>query len=208
MSVYENVLNSFSVDEPIFIEDIKKLFDDKSRPWIDKTIKTMVDKKMIKRFSEGIYYIPRKSVFGDSRLNVDKIISKKYLGDKNEVYGYIAGMSLLNSLGLTTQVPNRITIVTNKESSRGRKIRVGKQEVYVTKSRTEVTKQNCSVLQLLEIIRLITPEELDEIENNNLLNFINNNAITLKDVSQYCGYYPDYVSKRILGGKLIEILAR
>lgn len=171
-------------------------------------MKTMVDQKMIKRFSDGIYYIPRKTIFGDSRLDVDKIISKKYLTNKDEVYGYIAGITLLNSLSLTTQVPNRITIVTNKESSRGRKILIGKQEVYITKSRIEVTRENYPVLQLLEIIRLIVPEELDEIESNNLLNFIINNAITLKKVSQYCVYYPDYVSKRILGGKLIEILTR
>ncbi|MFQ6794305.1 MAG: DUF6088 family protein [Thomasclavelia sp.] len=171
-------------------------------------MKTMVDQKMIKRFSDGIYYIPRKTIFGDLRLDVDKIISKKYLTNKDEVYGYIAGITLLNSLSLTTQVPNRITIVTNKESSRGRKILIGKQEVYITKSRIEVTRENYPVLQLLEIIRLIVPEELDEIESNNLLNFIINNAITLKKVSQYCVYYPDYVSKRILGGKLIEILTR
>lgn len=83
MSVYENILNSFFPDEPIFIEDIKKIFTNKSRPWIDKAMKTMVDQKMIKRFSDGIYYIPRKTIFGDSRLDVDKIISKKYLTNKD-----------------------------------------------------------------------------------------------------------------------------
>lgn len=32
MSVYENILNPFFPDEPIFIEDIKKIFTNKSRP--------------------------------------------------------------------------------------------------------------------------------------------------------------------------------
>ena len=35
-----------------------------------------------------------------------------------------------------------------------------------------------------------------------------NNEITIKDVSKYCVFFPDVVSKKILGGKLIEILAR
>ena len=46
---------------------------------------------------------------------------------------------------------------------------IGKQPVYVMSSRTEVTKQNYAVLQLLEIIRLIDLDELDEVENDNLL---------------------------------------
>ena len=67
-------------------------------------------------FSDGIYYIPRKTIFGVSRLDTNTIISKKYLGNDKEIYGYVAGMTLLNAVGLTTQVSNRITIVSNKES--------------------------------------------------------------------------------------------
>lgn len=208
MIVYEAILNSFTTDEPIFIEDIEMLFPDKSRPWIDKTIRIMVEKNMMKRFSTGIYYIPRKTIFGESILNTNKIISKKYLSNKEDVYGYIAGMSLLNTMGLTTQVPNQITVVTNKESSRGRRITVGKQEIYLMKAPTKVTKQNCAVLKLLEAIKLIDLNELDELENRNLIDYIKSNSITLNDISQYCVFFPDFVSKRILGGKLIGILTQ
>lgn len=208
MSVYEYILNTFLPDEPILIEDIENLFPDRSRPWIDKTIKTMVDEKMLKRFSTGIYYIPRKTIFGDSILSTNKVISKKYLSNNDEVYGYVTGMSLLNSLGLTTQVPNSISIVTNNEASRGRRITVGKQNLYLIKAPTKITKENCAVLQLLEAIKLIDLNDLDEIENNNLINYIKSNSITLKDISQYCNFFPDFVSKKILGGNLIEIFTQ
>ena len=52
---------------------------------------------------------------------------------------------------------------------KNRYLTIGKQPVYVMSSRTEVTKQNYAVLQLLEIIRLIDLDELDEVENDNLL---------------------------------------
>lgn len=208
MTVYETILNSFNPDEPILVEDIENLFPNKSRPWIDKTIKTMVDQKMIKRFSMGVYYIPRKTIFGDSILNTNKIISKKYLSNQEDVYGYMSGISLLNTLGLTTQVPNKMTIVTNNESSRGRKATIGKQELYLIKAPTKITKQNYAVLQLLEAIKLIDLNELDELENRNLIDYIKTNAITLKDISQYCVFFPDFVSKRILGGNLIGILTQ
>jgi len=205
MSPYEIIAKNFSCDEPIFIEDIERLFSDKSRPWIDKTIRTLVDEKKIKRYSTGIYYIPRKTLFGDSILSANKVIEKKYLSNDDDVYGYVTGVSLLNSLGLTTQVPNSISIVTNKESSRGRRITVGKQDLYLIKSPTKITKYNYAVLQLLEAIKLIDLNELDEIENNNLIRFITNNSINLKEISEYCNYFPDFVSKKILGGNLIGI---
>lgn len=207
MSYYETILNTFLPDEPILIEDIENLFPNKSRSWIDKLIKSMVDEKMIKRFSTGVYYIPRQTIFGDSVLSTNKVISKKYLSNNDEVYGYVSGMSLLNTLGLTTQVPNHLTIVTNNESSRGRKIKVGKQDIYLSKSPTQITKQNCAVLQLLEAVKLTDLNDLDETENSNLIDYIQTNSITLKDISQYCNFFPDYVSKRILGGKLIELFS-
>lgn len=208
MSVYQEIINSFKEDEPIFIEEIESLYSDKSRPWIDKTIKTMVDQSLIKRFSTGIYYIPRKTMFGEAVLSTNKVIQKKYLSNKEEVYGYASGISLLNSIGLTTQVPNKITIVTNKESSRGRTTMVGKQELYLMRSPTRITKDNYAVLQLLEIVKFIDLEELDDLGNDNLINYIKENAITVKDISKYCRYFPDYVSKRILGGNLIDVLTQ
>lgn len=208
MSVYETIMNTFSQDEPILIEDIEMLFPNRSRPWIDKTIKTLVDENKIKRYSTGIYYIPRKTMFGDSVLSTNKVITKKYLSNNEEVYGYVTGVSLLNLLGLTTQVPNSISIVTNNEASRGRKITIGKQNLYLIKAPTRITKQNYAVLQLLEAIKLVDLNDLDEIENNNLISYITENSISLKDISKYCNYFPDFVSKKILGGNLIELFTQ
>lgn len=52
------------------------MYPQRSRPWIDKAIKTLVDSKQLKRFSTGVYYIPRKTVLGDSVLNPRKVIAK------------------------------------------------------------------------------------------------------------------------------------
>lgn len=208
MTIYEQIKSSFEYDEPILFEDIETMFPERSRPWIDKTIRTMVDLNQLKRFSNGVYYIPRKTLFGDSILNPQKVISKKYIRNGNQVCGYMSGTALLNSLGLTTQVPNILTVVSNNESSRGRKIAVGNQMVYVMKSNTEVTNDNYAVLQLLETLKLIDVNELDELEKYNLENYIDENNITLEMVSKYCSYFPDFVSKRLLGGTLIEKIAR
>lgn len=208
MNAYNMIKECFGYDEPILASDIEAMFPERSRPWIDKAIKTMVDENQLRRFSTGVYYIPRKTPFGDSLLNPQKVIAKKYIKNGNETYGYVSGTSLLNMLGLTTQVPNLLTVVTNNESSRGRRIAIGNQFVYVMKSSTEITKENCAALQFLEAVKLVDLNELDEIERYNLEKYIDDNNVTLTMVSKYCSFFPDYVSKRVLGGSLIGKLAQ
>ena len=57
-------------------------------------------------------------------------------------------------------------------------------------------------------MKLIDLNELDEIERYNLEKYIDDNNITLTMVSKYCSFFPDYVSKRVLGGSLIGKLAQ
>lgn len=76
MNVFNELSEKFNTDEPILIEDIEKMYPQRSRPWIDKAIKTLVGSKQLKRFSTGVYYIPRKTVLGDSVLNPRKVITK------------------------------------------------------------------------------------------------------------------------------------
>ena len=208
MTTNEMIAGRFKTDEPILVDDIIKMFPNRSRQWVDKALKTMVDSKTLKRYTTGVYYIPRKTLFGDSLLDADRVVAKKYIENNGEVYGYVSGTALLNSLGLTTQLPNMISIVTNNESSRGRKVKIGKQEVYLIKSPTKITKENRTVLQLLEAVKLVDLNNLDKTENKNLEDYIIKNKIKLNDVSKYCVFFPDVVSKKILGGKLIGILAQ
>lgn len=208
MNIYEDLKKSFNPDEPIFIDDIEKMYPDKSRPWIDKAIKLMVDKNQISRFSTGIYYIPRQTILGPSFLNPQKVIAKKYLKDEDQTVGFFGGLSLLNMFGLTTQVPNTITVITNNESTRGRRIKLGKQDIYLSRPTVEISDSNYILLQFLEMIKLINFDQLDEIELNNIKKYISENGITLKDVSKYCTSYPDSVSKKILGGPLLESLTQ
>lgn len=208
MNIFNELSAKFNTDEPILIEDIEKMYPQRSRPWIDKAIKTLVDGKQLKRFSTGVYYIPRKTVLGDSILNPRKVIAKKYIQNSQDIYGYLGGTSLLNSFGLTTQVPNVITVISNNESTRGRKVEVGSQSVYLCKPPTKITKSNFKTLQFCELIRLIDLDKLDSIEIKNLENYIKENNISLSSISKYCSVFPDSVSRKILGGPLIEKLAQ
>lgn len=50
------------------------------------------------------------------------LIMRKYIQSKSEIYGYVTGESFANQLGLTTQMPAVIEVVTNREATNGRTI--------------------------------------------------------------------------------------
>ena len=80
------------------------------------------------------------------------VIMRKYVENKSDKYGYVTGLAFANQLGLTTQMPAIIEVVTNREATNGRMITVGSQKVRVKKSSIPVSETNAELLQLLDTI--------------------------------------------------------
>ena len=67
-------------------------------------------KGVVKKVSKGKYYKAKVTPFGGLAPNSGEKI-KSYLSASND---YISGLSSFNKLGLTTQVPNVVTIASNQ----------------------------------------------------------------------------------------------
>jgi hypothetical protein len=180
--------NKYGYNEPIYVNDIT--FKDYSRVWIFKELQKLVASNEIKRFDAGVYYFPTKMLFGDSLLDPAKVVRKRFIDNGDDVYGYLAGATLLNMTGVSTQVPNLVELVTNNESTRVRDIRVGSQKVRARRARTTVTKVNCKSLQLLDLMNSIIPGNLDETEQFMLKNFARSLDVSKDQILQYAGYFP------------------
>jgi len=205
MILYEYLKEMYGYNEPIYVDEIKlKTY---SRPWIFKELKKLLDSGEIKRFDTGVYYIPKKMSWGDSKLDSQKVIRRRYISDGDNVYGYIAGLSLLNMTALSTQVPNLIEIVSNKESTRVREVMIGKKHVRVRRSRVPVTKDNVNALQFLDLMNLITPSAMDETDRYMLSKYISAFGITRNAVSQYAGFFPAKAMKNMTESGAVYELA-
>src|SRR5690554_6619880 len=114
-----------------------------------KAIERLIAKGVIKRVSTGVFYKPKKTVFGELKPN-EEVILKPYLFDKGKRIAYITGTSLYNRMGLTTQIPKNIKI-----ASRVKRITVSRGSVKATpaKSYVDVTDNNFYLLEVLEIGR-------------------------------------------------------
>ncbi|MFT3703016.1 MAG: DUF6088 family protein [Agriterribacter sp.] len=108
----------------------------------------MVVKGELERLTKGVYFKPKKTVFGTARPLEDEIIKSVTIKDK-KLKGYLTGLVLYNRMGLTTQVSNVLTIASKSilpvKKIRGYKIKYSKQNAPITKA-------NIPMLQLLDAV--------------------------------------------------------
>lgn len=193
---YNEILNkyidNYPYDEPIFIEDIKDYFREFVHDNFDNILKNiyvytnrLVKEKKLVQFLKGIYYKPLKGAFGNKKLDVNKVINKKYIHDKNGQKGYFSGAYLFNKIGLTTQIPKEMLIVTNAcpNANDYNNKNLG---VIIRKPKIKVNEDNYKYLQLFDV--LINKDNIKiEVPNEKeiIYKFIRDNELELEKIFEY-----------------------
>ncbi len=145
------LMENYGYNEPIFLSGL--LIDGLSENAVRQSVKRLVENGFLERYDNGIYYIPKQGgLIGKSYLDPLLVVIRKYVQNKSETYGYVTGMSFANQLGLTTQMPAVIEIVTNRESTNGRMLIVGNLKVKIKKPSITISDSNAEILQLLDSI--------------------------------------------------------
>ena len=78
--------------------------------YVGSVLAELTNNDVLVKLSQGIYAKPRKSRFGVVLPSVDKVVQAIALRDNAEVIP--SGMTALNALGLSTQVPMNYTYLT------------------------------------------------------------------------------------------------
>ncbi len=126
-----------------------------------------------------------------SYLDPMKVIIRKYIQSTTETCGYFAGATFANQIGLTTQMPAILEIVTSKESTKGRTVTVGSQAVRLKKPTTVITSENARLLQFLDAVS--QAEKYSELSDSET-------GILLKNYAKQQNY-----SKELLSSVLSDI---
>lgn len=206
MNLYDYLIKTFGINEPIFSSDIK--FEQYSKPWIAKELAKLCETDQLIRFERGIYYIPKQTPFGSSILNPNKVIERKYISDNGTANGFYSGQTALNMLGLSTQMPNTVEICTNNETSKLRNVKVGNQAVTLRRSRVRITNENLSILRFLELMNTVPTDFFDDDRKETIGKWIAENCITRKLVSEYAPAFPDKAMRNLVESELIYCVAQ
>lgn len=123
----------------------------KSENALKLTLFRLVRAGKIERLSKGRFYKPKQGIIG--KLNPDEYeVVKDLLKLNNRVIGYITGLGVFNSLGLTTQMSSIIQIGSNIDK---KQIQRGKYIIKYIRQWNKITTDNINLLQLLDCIRFI-----------------------------------------------------
>lgn len=106
----------------------------------------METKGDIKRLSKGKYYKPKEGMFGKLPPS-DAEVLQSYMKDMGNAY--ITGLKAFNIMGLTTQVPNVISIAGNGSA---RKIKVKNMTIEVFELKSSIERDDIGLAQMLDAL--------------------------------------------------------
>lgn len=205
--LYQYLAQNYKPNEPIFVSDIDLPVSESN---LRQMFKKLCDDGIINRFDTGVYYLPKTSrLKGGVPLGASSVVEAKYITRKGTVDGYYSGYTFANQLGLTVQVPYVTEIVSNNASARVRELNINGKRIVLRKSRTPITKENCRVLQFLDLLKDIDIYIDGEFPNSTdrLIQYIKDEKITRSDIDKYIGQFPDRIYKNMYEMRLYNVFA-
>ena len=196
--LYDYLMENYGENTPIFVSELD--IEGLNESTLRVQIKKMTDAGMLKRFDTGIYFIPKKTIFkSGSTISAMQVIEKKYLKNKDKVFGYLSGYMLVNMAGLTTQVPVVYEVVSNNATTDYRKIMINKTRVIVRRPKVPVTNENVRILQFLDLIKdvdIYSEEEGNSLKKR-MLEIMKKLDITFSALEPYLSFYPEKIYKNM-----------
>ena len=145
--LYDYLIEHYKEGEPIFFGDIYN--GDISKSALTQQLSAICKKGLLVKYDNGIYYLPKKTRLNSSvGPTADMIAKYKYISKNGKVNGYYSGNTFANQLGISTQVPQVVEIVSNNTNSAPRDVLIGGRRFCVRKPVTPISNDNVNVLQI------------------------------------------------------------
>ena len=188
--LYNYIKEHYKEAEPIFFSDL--LCEDITDSTLDQQLKELYEKGLLQKYDEEVYFIPKRSKLNLAvGPNADIVARYRFISKGDNVDGFYAGNTFANQIGISTQVPYVIEIVSNNVSDDG-EVLIGNRKFVVRKPIVPITKENAHVLQMLELLVKIDAY-LDcsyEEARDKFAEYISVCRITKSDVDLYITKYP------------------
>ena len=203
--IYEYIVENYKNGDPIFLYELPG----ESRDYLRQEMKQLADEGKLERLYNGVYLLPYVTILGTKgKVSIDKYIEKKYLSSGGRTTGYITGLQLANKFGFTTQNPSCYEVCSNEATTKQRKQIVDGRTIVIYKPVTDITGENKSALQFLDLMSTIDrySEVSGEELKSRLKKFIKTTAVDFSVVKEFLSLYPDRVYRNIYEGGLMSEL--
>lgn len=205
--LYNYIKEHYKQAEPIFLSDLLNM--NITKPDLNQQLKELCEKGLLQQYDEQVYFIPKKTTLNSTiGPNADMVARYRFISRGDNVDGFYAGNTFANQIGISTQVPYVIEIVSNNVADDG-EILIGNRRFDVRKPVVPITKENVRVLQMLDILVKLDAY-LDcsyEEAREKFAEYISVCGITKNDVELYIKEYPESTLKAFCKLELDKILA-
>ena len=198
MKLVNCLKTQYGENTPIFFEDIANVCSGYTRGRVYQLIDAAMNSGLLAKAGYDCYYVPTTTPFGKSLLNPRKIIEKKYISNNGKVYGFYTGISLLNSFGITTQMPNVIEVFTNNEATKSRRVTINNQTIIVKRARTTINNSNYKEMMLLELFNLADIRSIDARATQKIVDYMKQNNISIQGIMKYAKFVPARAIKNFM----------
>ncbi|MDO3408233.1 DUF6088 family protein [Saccharibacillus sp. CPCC 101409] len=212
MSLKEILFENYGYNEPIIANELKHMDVNLSAESLRRNLNRMVQNEELQRFSNGVYFFTKwNSVLKqNSKLSERLVVERKYIRSGDRVYGYLSGLAFANQLGITTQVPQHLEIVTEKTASKRRTIQLKSYRLTLKSPRVPVTAQNVKLLQILDL--LSETEIYAEVDTQTLkrkaFSYLDDLQLSSEIIRTIVLNYPNKTAKRLMELELDHVLIR
>lgn len=207
MELVKCLQTQYGENTPIFFEDIANVCSGYTRGRVYQLIDAAMNSGLLAKAGYDCYYIPTTTPFGKSLLNPRKVIEKKYISNKGEVYGFYTGLALLNSFGITTQMPNVIEVFTNNEATKSRRVTINNQTIIVKRARTTINNSNYKEMMLLELFNLADVRSIDSRAKQKIVDYMKQNNISIQGIMKYAKFVPARAIKNFMSSEVQNAFA-
>lgn len=189
--IYETLTEKYKEGEPIFFSDIYN--GEISKSALTQQLSTLCKKGLLAKYDNGIYYLPKKTRLKSSvGPTADTIAKYKYISKNGKTDGYYSGNTFANQIGISTQVPHVIEIVSNNTNSAPRDVKIGNRRFNIRKPLISIKNENVYILQMLDLLSNLDTysDYAYEDARKYFLKYIEAHKITRDDVDQYIRCFP------------------
>ena len=110
--LYDYIKEHYKEAEPIFFSDLER--EDLTKSALNQQLKKLCENGLLQKYDTGVYFIPKKTLLKSTvGPNADMVARYRFISKGDNIDGFYGGNSFANQIGITTQVPNVVEIVSN-----------------------------------------------------------------------------------------------
>ena len=192
MTYIEEYIGTIAPRKPIFTQDIFEYVAAREC----QTDKQVVNEYVVryakkhpefKRYKKGIYYKAMYTAFGEAGIDMQALAMRLYIGNDGVPMGYESGPSLMNKMGLTTQLP-KYTYITTQKTERSAPCEIS--GYFLVKPVTKITPENKPYLQFLDVLENRFSVQLNVSDAKAVYRrFMAAHGLTFEKLLYYAGFY-------------------